>query len=69
MCEKVEIFGDQLTSYHRNLVARRNFFIGKPWKTAFFSFRENTLEDRRKFKKFQLPKVPYVDLQNEVELL
>ena len=46
-------FGDLSANFHQKLVARSIFFIGKSSKTAFFSFREITIVERRKIEKFQ----------------
>ena len=54
MWEISEIFGTRRANNDLKVVARRNFFIEKPSKTAFFSFREFTGVERRKNEIFQI---------------
>ena len=53
MWENSEIFGTQRANNDQKVVARRNFFIEKSSKTAFFSFREITGVERRKNENFR----------------
>ena len=53
MWENIKIFGALTANFHQKLVARGTFFIGKSWKTAFFSFREITPLGGQKNEKFQ----------------
>ena len=53
MWENSEIFGTQRANNDQKVVARRNFFIEKSSKSAFFSFREIRGIERRKTKYFR----------------
>ena len=52
--ENFDLFGDLSTNFLQNRVARRNFFIRKSSKTAFFSFRKITILQTRKSQKLRL---------------
>ena len=62
MWENSEIFGTQRANNDQKVVARRNFFIEKSSKSAFFSFREITGVERRKNEIFQKNLIPLGEL-------